>query len=121
MPFGEVADRWGHRRLAALLARSVARETLPPSLIFSGPTGAGMREMAIAVAQALNCVTPIGKGDERDACGVCTACARIARGVHPDVLLVDPSDAGSIKVDQIRDVIDRAGFRPFEGRRRAVI
>jgi len=121
MPFAEVIDRWGQRRLAALLARSVVRETLPPSLIFSGPGGAGMREMAIAVAQALNCLAPRGKGDERDACGVCTACARIARGVHPDVLLVEPGDAGSIKVDQIRDVIDRAGFRPFEGRRRAVI
>src|SRR5436305_13025041 len=121
MPFADVIDRWGQRRLAALLARSVVRETLPPSLIFSGPSGAGMREMAIAVAQALNCLTPGGDGDEREACGVCTACARIARGVHPDVLLVEPGDAGSIKVDQIRDVIDRAGYRPFEGRRRAVI
>src|SRR6185503_17173769 len=30
-------------------------------------------------------------------------------------------DNGSIKIEQIRDVIDRAGYRPFEGRRRAVI
>ena len=28
---------------------------------------------------------------------------------------------GSIKIDQVRDVIDRAGYRPFEGRRRVVI
>lgn len=121
MPYGDVVSRWGQRRLAALLARSVARDALPPSLIFSGPVGAGMREMAIAVAQSLNCLTPTGEGDARDACGTCTACTRIARGVHPDVVVVDPGDSGSIKVDQIRDVIDRAGFRPFEGRRRVVI
>jgi DNA polymerase III subunit delta' len=121
MPYRDVVSRWGQRRLAALLARSVARDALPPSLIFSGPAGAGMRDMAIAVAQSLNCLTPTGEGEERDACGTCAACTRIARGVHPDVMVVDPSDSGSIKVDQIRDVIDRAGFRPFEGRRRVVI
>jgi DNA polymerase-3 subunit delta' len=131
MPFGDVVSRWGQRRLAALLARSVARDALPPSLIFSGPAGAGMRDMAVAVAQSLNCLTPITASGEAegqggtdrtiDACGTCTACTRIARGVHPDVLIVSPGDSGSIKVDQIRDVVDRAGFRPFEGRRRVVI
>ena len=41
--------------------------------------------------------------------------------MHPDVIVIEPGDSGTIKVDQIRDVIDRAGYRPFEGRRRAVI
>jgi DNA polymerase-3 subunit delta' len=121
MPFADVVSRWGQRRLAVLLARSIARDALPPSLIFSGPAGAGMRDMALAVAQTINCLSPKGLGDSRDACGSCAACTRIGRGVHPDVLVVDSSDSGSIKVDQIRDVIDRAVFRPFEGRRRVVI
>ncbi len=121
MPFRDVVEARGHRRLAALLARSVARDRLPPSLIFAGPAGPDMREAAIATAQAINCLTPTGQDEARDACGTCAACTRIARGVHPDVLLITPSDSGAIKVDQVRDVIDRAGFRPFEGRRRVVI
>ena len=121
MPFRDVVAGHGHRKLAALLARSIVRDVLPPSLIFSGPAEAGMREMAIAAAQAINCLTPSGEGDERDACGTCAACSRIARGVHPDVIVIEPGDNGAIKVDQIRDVIDRCGFRPFEGRRRVVI
>jgi DNA polymerase III subunit delta' len=121
MPFRDVVAARGHRRLAGLLARSVARDLVPPSLIFSGSAGPDMREMAIAVAQSINCLTPAGTGDSRDACGTCAACGRIARGVHPDVIVVAPGDNGSIRVDQIRDVIDRVGFRPFEGRRRVVI
>jgi len=121
MPFADVVGRWGQPRLASLLARSIARDSLPPSLIFSGPPSAGMRDMAIAVAQAINCLTPKTGSDSRDACGTCAACSRIARGVHPDVMIVEPGDSGSIKVDQIRELIDRAGFRPFEGRRRVMV
>jgi DNA polymerase-3 subunit delta' len=124
MPFRDVVshgDHAGLRRLVGLLARSVHRDALPPSLIFSGPAGSGTRETAVATAQALNCLSPRGEGESRDACGTCAACTRIARGAHPDVIVVEPGDSGAIKIEQVRDVIDRAGYRPFEGRRRVVI
>jgi DNA polymerase III subunit delta' len=122
MPFREV---FGHRKLVALLARAVHQESLPPSLILAGPSGAGKRLLAVATAQALNCPNVERRTPNEeiplDACGTCATCARIARGVHPDVLIVEPGDSGAIKVDQARDLIDRAAYRPFEGRRRVVI
>jgi DNA polymerase-3 subunit delta' len=119
VPFRTVV---GHRRLLSLLSRAIARETLPPSLLLAGPAGVGKRRTAIASAEAINCLEPRATQDlERDACGQCTACKRIARGVHPDVIVIEPGDTGSIKIEQVRDVIDRAGYRPFEGRRRVVI
>ncbi len=120
MPFRDVI---GHARIVALLARSVGRHSLPPSLILAGPAGVGKRLVALATAQALNCLQPRADetGLELDACGTCAACARIARGVHPDVLIVEPGDSGSIKIEQVRDLIDRAAYRPFEGKRRVVV
>jgi DNA polymerase III subunit delta' len=142
MPFRDVI---GHRRIVALLARSVARDSLPPSLVFAGPAGVGKRLTATALAQALNCLKtrdglkavpytdPISVGNglqavphdslavPLDACGTCAACTRIARGVHPEVLVLEPGDSGSIKIEQVREVVDRASYRPFEGRRRVVI
>ena len=117
MPFKDII---GHARVVTLLSNALVRGTLPPAMLFSGPRGIGKRRVALAVAQTLNCLAP-ASGETPDACGACPACLRIARGMHPDVLVVEPGESGSIKIEQIRDVVDRSNYRPFEGRRRAVI
>jgi DNA polymerase-3 subunit delta' len=114
VPFKEIS---GHSRVLELLAAAATRGTLPPSLIFAGPDGVGKRMAAVALAQLVNCLHASGE----DACGVCAACARIARGVHADVLVIEPGETGVIKVDQVRDAVERSAYRPFEGRRRVVI
>ena len=137
-------DIVGHRHIVALLSRSIASGSLPPSVIFGGPEGVGKRRLAEAVAQALNCTSPaLGPAKaghhpdsghasavggvrpwpdlEIDSCGKCPACTRIARGIYPDVLTIAPGETGSIKIEAVRDAIDRAVFRPFEGKRRVTI
>jgi DNA polymerase III subunit delta' len=120
MPFRDLA---GHRHVLDLTARAAARGSLPPSLIFAGPDGVGKRLAAISLAQFFNCLSPSAGDAESapDACGHCTVCRRVARGVHADVLMIEPGDSGSIKVDQVRGAIERSAYRPFEGRRRVVI
>jgi DNA polymerase-3 subunit delta' len=130
VPFRDVLTVHGQRRVVELLARSAARASLPPSLIFAGPAGSGKHATAVALAQLLNCPQPrreaAATADSQsplalDACGECAHCRKIERGVHPDVMMIAPGDSSAIKIDQIRDAVDRAGYRPFEGRRRVVI
>jgi DNA polymerase III subunit delta' len=110
----------GHRQLIALLRTAVARERVPQSLLFAGPEGVGKREAAIALAQAVNCPNR-GSGQD-DACGRCPTCQRIARGQHTDVQLIDRGDEASIKIRKVRErLLDLAGYRPFEARRRVFI
>ena len=106
-----------------LLSQAIARETLPPTLMFAGPGGVGTFAVARAVAAALNCLSPLtdDAGFPVDACGSCRSCDRVGRGVHVDAIEVEPDDRASIKIDVIREVLARTGFRPFEGRRRVVI
>ena len=47
MPFRDVV---GHRRILSLLAQSAARNSVPQSLVFAGPSGVGKHLIAIALA-----------------------------------------------------------------------
>lgn len=115
-------DIRGHRRLLELLAGAVGRRALPPTLLFDGPEGVGKRATAVALAQALNCLKPVEFGGGRDGCGTCPSCRKIGRGAHPDVTVLEPEESGAIKTETIRDeVIQKSGYRPFEGRFRVFI
>ncbi len=119
MPFSRIV---GHRRLVSLLSRAIARDTLPPALLLAGPAGVGKRRVAVAAAAAVNCLQPVAAPElERDACGVCASCRRISRAVHPDVIVLEPGDTGTIRIEEVREVIKKANYRPFEARRRVVI
>jgi DNA polymerase-3 subunit delta' len=118
MPFRDVI---GHAHALELLSRAVARDSLPPTQLFAGPSGVGKRLVALALAQAVNCLSPVPFGEGRDSCGKCASCTRIARGVHPDVIRLEPDDEGAIGIDDVREVLGQVGYRPFEGRRRVVI
>jgi DNA polymerase III subunit delta' len=128
VPFRDIT---GHNRTLALLTRSIAASSLPPSLLFTGVSGVGKRRAAVALAQTLNCPAPqhdVAQAEPGplilaiDACGECPSCRRITRSVHPDVIVIEPDpDTGNIKVDEVRALNERIGYRPFEARWRVVI
>jgi DNA polymerase III delta prime subunit len=86
--------------------------------LFSGPRGAPLYDTAIALAMALCCQRARGEG-----CGECDACAKIATGIHPDVVtLVREGAAQIVPIENIRNqVIARMGMPPHEGEVRVFI
>src|SRR5512136_2863924 len=130
MPFSEII---GQDRAVDALRAALRRGGLHHAYLFAGPEGVGKGTAARLLAQAANC-----ERNDGDACGTCASCRKIARGVHPDVLLVererDMARAGrwepkggrtpsrDIVVDQVRELVDRRlSLRRFEGRRRFVL
>jgi DNA polymerase-3 subunit delta' len=105
----------GQSAARAFLQRGLATGRLPASLLFTGPSGVGKRQFALALAQALNCPEAPDTG-----CGICATCQRIAQGEHPDVKLIVP-DGAHIRIGQVREAIRFATDLPYEGRRRVVI
>jgi DNA polymerase-3 subunit delta' len=110
------------------LASFLTHGTIPHALLFTGIEGVGKRTAAIAFAMACNCTGgPLQKeaepGAQRTAappCGDCSACRKIAAGLHPDVLRVSPSGL-QIKIEQIRDLCQTLTLKPYEAKVRVAI
>lgn len=59
-------------------------DALPPGLMFVGPSGLGKFALARATAAAWLCPQAV----DGDACGRCSNCDALAKGLHPDLHLV---------------------------------
>ncbi len=75
----------GHGAAVALLRRAIENDRVSSVYLFAGPAGVGKDRVAHALAQVMNCRAPAPDGD---ACGACDLCDKIARGVHPDVIVL---------------------------------
>jgi len=82
------------------------REQMPHALLFSGSQGIGKRQFAKLFAHALLCSTPASSGE---VCGQCKSCRLTQADTHPDLLWIEPEEAGQmIKIDQIRALVHSA-------------
>jgi hypothetical protein len=107
----------GQARAVAQLRRSIALDRVPHAYLFSGPPGAPLVDTAVTLAMALSCLRAPGEGCDGAPEAMCEACAKIAGGIHPDVVtLVREGAAQIVPIESVRNqVIARIGFPPHEG------
>jgi DNA polymerase-3 subunit delta' len=84
-----------------LLAEQLKQGRLPHALLLTGHAGTGKSHFARALAERLLCTAPV----QDRACGNCKGCQLTKAGSHPDLLSIEPEEAGkAIKVDQVRQL-----------------
>jgi len=105
----------GNKRVKNILRKSLARDRLPNSLLFSGPDGVGKKETASVIAKALNCLEK-----STDACEICANCKDINKENFPDVRFIAPI-RDVLKIDQMRLLKEAAYLRPMMGKKRIFI
>jgi DNA polymerase-3 subunit delta' len=123
------ADILGQEPALQTLTRALDTGHVHHAYRFEGPPGVGKEMAAFALAQALVCEL----GGAR-ACATCSACQRALRlaeedprvPAHPDVVLlqrglyrgrISANEATGISIEQVRRmVLERAGYRPHEGK-----
>jgi hypothetical protein len=94
----------------SLILDTARRGELHHAIILYGPSAPLLRDVGVRIAKTLNCLNE-STGDD------CLSCQRIDRRTHPDVHFVEAAaDKKMISVDQIRDLVEEATMRPYEGR-----
>ena len=105
----------GQDALVQTLSNALALGRLAHAFILTGVRGIGKTSTARILAKGLNCEGPDGDGGPTlSPCGVCGPCKDILDGRHIDVLEMDA--ASNTGVDDVRDIIDGAAYRPVSAR-----
>lgn len=100
---------------SSLMLDTARRGELHHAVILYGPSAQPLRDLALRVAKTLNCLNG-STGDD------CTSCVRVDRRIHPDVHFAEVAgDKKQIAVEQIREIVNGASMRPFEGRSKVFI
>jgi DNA polymerase-3 subunit delta' len=105
----------GHEHAQSVFREAIERGRLAHAYLLAGMPGIGKKTLAKTLAQALNCEKAMYPG-----CGSCPSCRKIEKGHHADVMMVE-RERDTIKIDQIRELVGRLHYRPYEGRVKVAI
>ncbi|MDR0803763.1 MAG: DNA polymerase III subunit gamma/tau [Rickettsiales bacterium] len=107
----------GQDVLVKTLTTAIKTDRIAHAYMLTGIRGTGKTSTARILAKALNCLS----SDRATAtpCGTCDNCRAIAAGQHIDVIEIDA--ASHTGVDNMRDMLESAGYRPTNGRYKVYI
>jgi len=103
----------GHKKQLDMLLAAVRNGRFHSSYLFVGQSGIGKKQVALYLAQMLNCQK--NKGLDYP-CGECLSCRKIETGTHPDVTTISVlEDKYWISIEQIREMISGLQYKAISG------
>jgi DNA polymerase III subunit gamma/tau len=101
-------DVVGQEHIIQTLRYALRTGHIHHAYLLAGPRGTGKTTTARLIAKAVNCLAP---SDERP-CNQCEICDAVNEGRLMDLVEIDA--ASNTGVDNIRDLLEKVGFRPTQ-------
>jgi DNA polymerase III subunit delta' len=82
--FMSFSDFHGNTEVVHRLREMLAHDRFPQAVILAGPAGSGKYTLALMLAKAMNCLSPVLTDGLPDFCGKCANCTRIGQAEDLD-------------------------------------
>jgi len=110
----------GQEAMVRVLRNAFEKDRIHHAYVLTGVRGIGKTTTARIIAKGLNCIGADGTGGPTvEPCGVCEHCAAIIDSRHVDVIEMDA--ASNTGIDDVREVIEAAKYRPAMARYKVFI
>ncbi len=110
----------GQEAMVRVLRNAFEKDRIHHAYVLTGVRGIGKTTTARIIAKGLNCIGTDGTGGPTvEPCGVCEHCASIMESRHVDVIEMDA--ASNTGIDDVREVIEAAKYRPAMARYKVFI
>jgi DNA polymerase-3 subunit gamma/tau len=106
------AELIGQTQVTIPLTAALRGDRVNHAYLFSGPRGCGKTTSARILARCLNCA----EGPTDTPCGVCPSCVELARDGAGSLDVVEIDAASHNKVEDARELRERAAFAPVRDR-----
>ena len=104
----------GNDKIKKNLEEAVSTGTISHSYLFIGQEGIGKKIFAKEFAKMILCTS------ENKLCNNCSSCIKFDGGNNPDFRLIEP-DGNSIKIAQIRELLEKIYEKPIISNKKVVI
>jgi DNA polymerase-3 subunit gamma/tau len=110
----------GQEAMVRVLRNAFEKDRIHHAYVLTGVRGIGKTTTARIIAKGLNCIGADGTGGPTvEPCGVCEHCKAIIDSRHVDVIEMDA--ASNTGIDDVREVIEAAKYRPAMARYKVFI
>ena len=121
--FSDMAKTANNENTDKIIKDMIKSDKIPGAFIFEGEFGSGRDLIANILAKTIVCRDTENKKKTGEPCGICDACIKAGKNIHPDIIVPESDGEGALSfhIKEVREVIDGLYLTPNESDKKVYI